>query len=113
MATAAFDNNGVEAAGKPSTTASDGASVARFKQLSAADGTKKSPPNSAKGTMVTDSRPADDRTQRVTKTPAMNKNKPATTTKVEPPVAGNEHTSTANITELSQIIRQHNLSLGD
>jgi hypothetical protein len=80
---------------------------------SVADGTNTKPPNNTNGATTTDIRPAEARTQRVTITPAINKNKPATTTNIELPVSGNRHTSTANITELSQIIRQHNLSLGD
>jgi len=113
VATAAFDNNGVEAAGKPSTTASDGASVARFKQSSAAEGTKKSPTNSAKGTMDTDSRPADDRTQRATITPPTNTNKPTRIKPVVPPVEGNGQTSRAEITKHPRACTRHNSGQSD
>jgi hypothetical protein len=58
--------------------------------------------NKTSGAATTDSRPAERRTQRVTTTPATNKNKPATNTKVEPPVSGKRHTSTANIFDLNQ-----------
>ena len=62
------------------------------------DGAKTKPPNNTNGATTTDIRPAEARTQRVTIKPAINKNKPATTTKIEPPVSGKRHTSTANIT---------------
>ena len=55
-------------------------------------------PSNTKGATTTDIRPAEARTQRVTITPAINMNRPAATTKVEPPVTGKRHTSTANIT---------------
>jgi hypothetical protein len=113
VATAAFDNKGVEDAGKPSITASDGASVARFKQLSAVDGTKKSPPNSTKGTMVTDSRPADDRTQRAAITPPTNNDKPARIKTFVPPVEGNRQTSRASITNHPRACTRHNSGRSD
>ena len=55
------------------------------------------PPNSATGATITDSRPADARTQRAAITPATSMNTPKITTTVEPPVVGNVQTS-ANIT---------------
>jgi hypothetical protein len=61
------------------------------------DGANTKPPSSTSGAATTDIRPAEARTQRVTITPATNKNTPATTTNVEPPVTGKRHTSTANI----------------
>jgi hypothetical protein len=60
------------------------------------EGAKAKPPRNTNGAATTDSRPAEVRTQRVTITPAINKNNPATTTNVELPVAGKRHTSTAN-----------------
>ena len=60
-------------------------------------GANAKPPNNTSGATTTDIRPADARTQRVTIKPATNKNTPATTTRVEPPVSGKRHTSTANI----------------
>ena len=51
-------------------------------------GGKTKPPNNSNGANTTDIRPADARTQRFTITPAINMNKPATNTNVEPPVAG-------------------------
>jgi hypothetical protein len=55
------------------------------------------PPNSATGATITDSRPADARTQRAAITPATSMNTPKITTTVEQPVVGNVQTS-ANIT---------------
>jgi hypothetical protein len=60
------------------------------------EGAKAKPPRNTNGAATTDSRPAEVRTQRVTITPTINKNNPATTTNVELPVAGKRHTSTAN-----------------
>jgi hypothetical protein len=64
---------------------------------SVTDGANTKPPSNTNGATTTDIRPAEARTQRVTITPAINMNKPAATTNVEPPVAGKRHTSTANI----------------
>ena len=82
-------------------------------QGSVTDGANTKPPSNTNGVTTTDIRPAEARTQRVTITPATNKNKPATTTNVEPPVAGKRHTSTANIPKIPHIFRRHHLSLGD
>ena len=61
------------------------------------DGENAKPPSSTNGATKADIRAVEARTQRVTITPAINKNKPATTTNDERPVAGSKHTSTANI----------------
>ena len=74
-----------------------GAIVVAGEHGSVTDGANTKPPSNTKGATTTDIRPAEARTQRVTITPAINMNKPAATTKVEPPVAGKRHTSTANI----------------
>ena len=60
------------------------------------DGENAKPPSSTNGATKADIRAVEARTQRVTITPAINKNKPATTTNDERPVAGSKHTSTAN-----------------
>ena len=75
-----------------------GAIVVAGEHGSVTDGANTKPPSNTKGATTTDIRPAEARTQRVTITPAINMNKPAATTKVEPPVTGKRHTSTANIT---------------
>jgi hypothetical protein len=52
------------------------------------EGAKAKPPRNTNGAATTDSRPAEVRTQRVTITPAINKNTPATTTNDELPTSG-------------------------
>jgi hypothetical protein len=67
------------------------------------EGANAKPPSNTSGATIADIRPAEARTQRVTTTPAMNKNRPATTTNVEPPVAGRLQTSTLNIAKTPSI----------
>ena len=60
------------------------------------EGANAKPPRNTNGAATIDNRPAEVRPQWVTITPAISKNKPATTTNDELPVAGSKHTSTAN-----------------
>ena len=76
-------------------------------------GTKTKPPNSTNGATTTDIRLTDERTQRATITPATNKDKPTKTKPVVPPVAGNEQTPTANITDRPRICSRHNSGQSD
>jgi hypothetical protein len=66
----------------------DGTVVVAGEHGSVNNGTNAKPPNNANDATTTDNRPAEVRTHRVTITPAINKNKPATTTNVEPPTSG-------------------------
>ena len=76
-------------------------------------GTKTKPPNSTNGATTTDIRLTDERTQRAAITPATNKDKPTKTKPVVPPVAGNEQTPTANITNRPRTCSRHNSSQSD
>ena len=76
-------------------------------------GTKTKPPNSTNGATTTDIRLTDERTQRATITPATNKDKPTKTKPVVLPVAGNEQTPTANITNRPRTCSRHNSSQSD
>ncbi len=70
---------------------------------------KAKPPRNTNGAATIDNRPAEVRPQRVTITPATNKNTPAIKTNVEPPVSGKSHTSTAiMINVLTNMKRQYN-----
>jgi hypothetical protein len=66
----------------------DGTVVVAGEHGSVNNGTNAKPPNNANDATTTDNRPAEVRTHRVTITPAINKNKPATTTNVELPTSG-------------------------
>jgi hypothetical protein len=66
----------------------DGTVVVAGEHGSVNDGTNAKPPNNTNDATTTDNRPAEVRTHRVTITPAINKNKPATTTNVELPTSG-------------------------
>ena len=74
----------------------DGIVVDAGEHGSVNNGTNAKPPNNTNDATTTDNRPVEVRTHRLTITPAINKNNPATTTNVELPVSGNSHTSTAN-----------------
>lgn len=52
------------------------------------DGTNAKPPNNTNEAITTDNRPVEARTHRLTITPAINKNTPATTTNDELPTSG-------------------------
>jgi hypothetical protein len=66
----------------------DGTVVVAGEHGSVNNGTNAKPPNNANDATTTDNRPAEVRTHRVTITPEINKNKPATTTNVELPTSG-------------------------
>jgi hypothetical protein len=66
----------------------DGTVVVAGEHGSVNNGTNAKPPNNTNDATTTDNRPAEVRTHRVTITPAINKNKPATTTNVELPTSG-------------------------
>ena len=66
----------------------DGIVVDAGEHGSVNDGANTKPPNNTNDATTTDNRPAEVRTHRVTITPAINKNKPATTTNVELPTSG-------------------------
>jgi hypothetical protein len=59
------------------------------------DGANAKPPNNTNDATTTDNRPVEVRTHRLTITPAINKNTPATTTNDELPTSGKKHTPTA------------------
>ena len=66
----------------------DGIVVDAGEHGSVNDGANTKPPNNTNDATTTDNRPAEVRTHRVTITPAINKNKPATTPNVELPTSG-------------------------
>jgi hypothetical protein len=66
----------------------DGTVVVAGEHGSVNNGTNAKPTNNANDATTTDNRPAEVRTHRVTITPEINKNKPATTTNVELPTSG-------------------------
>jgi hypothetical protein len=66
----------------------DGTVVVAGEHGSVNNGTNAKPPNNANDATTTDNRPAEVRTHRVTITPAINKNKPATTPNDELPTSG-------------------------
>jgi hypothetical protein len=66
----------------------DGTVVVAGEHGSVNNGTNAKPPNNTNDATTTDNRPVEVRTHRVTITPAINKNKPATTTNVELPTSG-------------------------
>ena len=66
----------------------DGTVVVAGEHGSVNDGANTKPPNNINEATTTDNRPVEVRAHRVTITPAINKNKPATTTNVELPTSG-------------------------
>jgi len=66
----------------------DGTVVVAGEHGSVNNGTNAKPPNNTNDATTTDNRPAEVRTHRVTITPAINKNKPATTPNDELPTSG-------------------------
>jgi hypothetical protein len=66
----------------------DGIVVDAGEHGSVNDGANTKPPNNTNDATTTDNRPAEVRTHRVTITPAINKNKPATTPNDELPTSG-------------------------
>jgi len=66
----------------------DGTVVVAGEHGSVNNGTNAKPPNNTNDATTTDNRPVEVRTHRVTITPAINKNKPATTTNDELPTSG-------------------------
>jgi hypothetical protein len=66
----------------------DGTVVVAGEHGSVNDGTSAKPPNNTNDATTTDNRPVEVRTHRLTITPAINKNTPATTTNDELPTSG-------------------------
>ena len=66
----------------------DGTVVVAGEHGSVNNGTNAKPPNNTNDATTTDNRPVEVRTHRVTITPAINKNKPATTPNDELPTSG-------------------------
>ena len=66
----------------------DGTVVVAGEHGSVNDGTNAKPPNNTNDATTTDNRPVEVRTHRLTITPAINKNTPATTTNDELPTSG-------------------------
>ena len=66
----------------------DGTVVVAGEHGSVNNGTNAKPPNNTNDATTTDNRPVEVRTHRLTITPAINKNKPATTTNDELPTSG-------------------------
>jgi hypothetical protein len=73
----------------------DGTVVVAGEQVSVNNGTSAKPPNITNVDTTTENRPFEVRTHRLTITPAINKNTPATTTNDELPTSGKKHTPTA------------------
>jgi len=73
----------------------DGIVVDAGEHGSVNDGANTKPPNNTNDATTTDNRPVEVRTHRLTITPAINKNTPATTTNDELPTSGKKHTPTA------------------
>jgi hypothetical protein len=90
------DGDGTVVDADGTVVVADGTVVVAGEHGSVNDGTNAKPPNNTNDATTTDNRPAEVRTHRVTITPAINKNKPATTTNVELPTSGKKHTPTAN-----------------
>jgi hypothetical protein len=70
------------------TVVADGIVVDAGEHGSVNDGTNAKPPNNTNDATTTDNRPVEVRTHRLTITPAINKNTPATTKNDELPTSG-------------------------
>jgi uncharacterized protein with beta-barrel porin domain len=90
------DGDGTVVVADGTVVVADGTVVVAGEHGSVNDGTNAKPPNNTNDATTTDNRPAEVRTHRVTITPAINKNKPATTPNDELPTSGKKHTPTAN-----------------
>ena len=84
----AVDADGTVDDGDGTVVVTDGTAVVAGEHGSVNNGTNAKPPNNTNDATTTDNRPAEVRTHRVTITPAINKNKPATTPNDELPTSG-------------------------
>ena len=82
------DPDGTVDDGDGTVVVADGTVVDAGEHGSVNDGANTKPPNKTNDDATNDNRPTEVRTHRVTITPAINKNKPATTTNVELPTSG-------------------------
>jgi hypothetical protein len=82
------DGDGTVVVTDGAVVVADGIVVDAGEHGSVNDGANTKPPNNTNDATTTDNRPAEVRTHRVTITPAINKNKPATTPNDELPTSG-------------------------